>query len=110
MPAIRSFLRRSFLRNVLGATAFLLMAGAASAQTPYPNHPIRLVVGFAPGGPTDIIARILAASMSKSLGQNVVVDNRAGAGGNIGMALVVGANPDRHTLLLTSTAIAVPNN
>ena len=62
---------------------------------------------FAAGGPTDIIARILAQSLSQSLGQSVIVDNRPGGGGNPGMALVARAIPDGHTLLLTSTAIAV---
>jgi tripartite-type tricarboxylate transporter receptor subunit TctC len=66
-----------------------------------------LIVPFAAGGPTDIIARILATTMSKSLGANVIVDNRAGAGGNIGIGMVARANPDGYTLLLTSTAIAV---
>src|SRR5215510_6045392 len=89
-----------------------LVAGLAAlslspARAAYPERPIVLIVPFAAGGPTDIIARILAATMSKSLGANVVVDNRPGAGGNIGMALVARANPDGYTLLLTSTAIAV---
>lgn len=89
-----------------------LVAGLAAlsltpARAAWPERPIVLIVPFAAGGPTDIIARILAATMSKSLGQNVVVDNRAGAGGNIGMGLVARANPDGYTLLLTSTAIAV---
>jgi tripartite-type tricarboxylate transporter receptor subunit TctC len=89
-----------------------LIAGLAAfsitpARAAYPERPIVLIVPFAAGGPTDIIARILAATMSKSLGQNVIVDNRPGAGGNIGMAMVARANPDGYTLLLTSTAIAV---
>jgi tripartite-type tricarboxylate transporter receptor subunit TctC len=88
---------------IAGLAAFSI----APARAAYPERPIVLIVPFAAGGPTDIIARILAATMSKSLGQNVIVDNRQGAGGNIGMALVARANPDGYTLLLTSTAIAV---
>jgi tripartite-type tricarboxylate transporter receptor subunit TctC len=92
-------------------SAALLAAAAAfapaSAQTNYPTRPVTLIVPFPAGGPTDIIARILAQSLSQSLGQSVVVDNRPGGGGNPGIALVARTNPDGHTLLLTSTAIAV---
>lgn len=78
-----------------------------SARAAYPERPITLIVPFAPGGPTDIIARILSITFSQSLGQQVVVDNRAGAAGNIGMGQAARAAPDGYTLLLTSTAIAV---
>jgi tripartite-type tricarboxylate transporter receptor subunit TctC len=84
-----------------------LAATAAPAQTKFPNRTITLIVPFAAGGPTDIIARIISQSLSQSLGQSVIVDNRAGGGGNLGIAMVARANPDGHTLLLTSTAIAV---
>jgi tripartite-type tricarboxylate transporter receptor subunit TctC len=73
----------------------------------YPDRPVTVVVPFAPGGPTDIVARILSLALSQSLGQQVVVDNRGGAAGNIGMGQVARATPDGHTLLLASTAIAV---
>ena len=84
----------------------LALAGLLPAQA-YPERPITLIVPFAPGGPTDIIARILAVSLSQSLGQQVIVDNRPGAAGNIGMGVAARVKPDGYTLLLTSTAIAV---
>ena len=77
------------------------------AVAAYPDRPITLIVPFPPGGPADIIARILALSLSQSLGQQVIVDNRAGAAGNIGMGQAARAAPDGYTLLCTSTAIAV---
>ena len=95
---------RTFAAIVIAGMAAL---SAASAQTNYPTRTVTLIVPFAAGGPTDIIARILAQSLSQSLGQSVIVDNRPGGGGNPGMALVARATPDGHTLLLTSTAIAV---
>ena len=92
-------------RIVLAAT--LACGSVVSAQAAYPERPITLIVPFAPGGPSDIIARILATALSQTLGQNVIVDNRGGAAGNIGMGQAARATPDGYTLLLTSTAIAV---
>jgi tripartite-type tricarboxylate transporter receptor subunit TctC len=99
-------------KNIVTAllTAALVAAlspAAAWAQQAYPSRTITLVVPFPAGGPTDIIARIVATSLQQALGQNVIVDNRAGGGGNIGIAYVGRANPDGYTLLFTSTAIAV---
>lgn len=100
-------LRRSVLAVILLAAAAVFTLGTAAAQTNYPARTITLIVPFAAGGPTDIIARIISQALSQSLGQSVIVDNRPGGGGNLGIAMVARANPDGHTLLLTSTAIAV---
>jgi tripartite-type tricarboxylate transporter receptor subunit TctC len=93
---------------LLGASAALacLQAGVANAAA-YPDRTITLIVPFAPGGPTDIIARILSESLSTSLKQSVIVDNRGGAAGNLGMGVAARAKPDGYTLLLASTAIVV---
>jgi tripartite-type tricarboxylate transporter receptor subunit TctC len=101
--------RRAFMRSGLltAAAASGLCFGPKPARAAYPERPITLIVPFAPGGPTDIVARILSTAFQASLGQSVVVENRAGAAGNIGMTLAARAAPDGYTLLLASTAIAV---
>ena len=83
------------------AFASLLLSHAAIAQT-YPVKPVRLIVPFAPGGNTDIIARFYAPKFSEFLGQQVVVDNRAGAGGTVGSEIVAKAPPDGYTILMVS--------
>jgi tripartite-type tricarboxylate transporter receptor subunit TctC len=108
--------RRCETGQCMGRTAkrmlVALVVAAASVissgvQAAYPERPITFIVPFPAGGPTDIIARVLATALSQTIGQNVIVDNRGGAAGNIGMGIAARATPDGYTFLLTSTAIAV---
>jgi len=78
----------------------MLAAIPVYAQSDYPNRPLRLVVPFAPGGNSDFAGRIIAPKMSQELGQQMIIDNRAGAGGNVGAQVAARANPDGYTLLL----------
>ena len=82
---------------VVGSTAMTVMT-AQAADAAFPTHPIKIIVGYAPGGTTDIIARLIAPRMADRLGHAVVVENRPGAGGNLGAELVARAAPDGHTL------------
>jgi tripartite-type tricarboxylate transporter receptor subunit TctC len=97
--------RRTFLNLAAGAVAFPLAARVAQAET-YPARPVRLVVGYAPGGVTDIAARVMGGWLSERLGQQFVVENRPGASSNIATGMVVRAAPDGYTLLLASTSNA----
>ena len=92
---------------LLLATAFAAMPAALEAQQKFPTKPIRLVVPFSPGGGTDSLARIISQKMGESWGQSMVIENRTGAGGTIGTALVAKATPDGHTLLISSSAFAI---
>ena len=86
-----------------------LLAGAGALAQGFPAKPVHIVVPFPPGGGTDVVARTVAPAMSETLGQPVVVENRAGAGGNIGTDAVAKAPPDGHTLLVASAATAINN-
>jgi len=92
-------------RTLLGALAApMLLPAAAGAQDAWPSRPVTLVVPWAPGGSNDVVARLVAPHLSERLGQSVVVENRAGGGGSIGMGLVTRARPDGHTLLVSSAS------
>jgi tripartite-type tricarboxylate transporter receptor subunit TctC len=86
------------------AAAVMLAPMAARAQADYPNKPVKLIIGFAPGGSTDIIGRLIAQKLGERLGQTVVVENRAGAGGTIGADLTAKSAPDGYTLTLGTTS------
>jgi len=103
--ARRRFLSR-FLFLVAGAAAVAPASPTARGQT-YPARPVRLIVGFTPGGPTDILARLMGQWLSERLGQPFVVENRPGAGSNIGTEAVASSAPDGYTLLLISTSAAI---
>ena len=95
------FFRRPFDRRTwLAASAALLAATSVHAQGAWPDKPVRLVVPFAPGGTTDMLARALAPELSKAFGQQFIVENKPGAGGNIGAAEVAHSAPDGYTILM----------
>jgi tripartite-type tricarboxylate transporter receptor subunit TctC len=98
--------RRQFLRLAAGAAALPAASRIARAQA-YPSRPARIVVPFAPGGSTDIIARLIGQWLSERLGQQFVIENRPGAGSNIGTEVVVNAPPDGYTLLLVGASSAI---
>jgi tripartite-type tricarboxylate transporter receptor subunit TctC len=94
--------KRYLLRIVV--LACIALAGNAAAQDAYPTRPITLVVPFPAGGSTDLVARVIAEKMTVELGQQIVIDNRGGAGGNIGSAAVAKADPDGYTILMGTVA------
>ena len=98
--------RRHFLQLAAGAALLPAMPRLARAQA-YPSRPVRWIVGFAAGGPQDIVARLLAQSLSERLGQQFVIENRAGAGGNIGTEAVVRAPADGYTMLMIGPSATI---
>ena len=99
----------SILKRLLGGVAALAFCVAAQAADAYPQKPITLIVPWAAGGSTDILARVLSEHLTRSLGQPVIVDNKPGASGNIGSAMVARAKPDGYTLLVGSMSTHAMN-
>src|SRR5215472_17519904 len=97
--------RRGLLQRAAATVAVPFLPEVARAQI-YPTRPVRIVVGYPAGGVSDILARLVAQRLSERLGQPFVVENRPGAGGNIGTEFVVRASPDGYTLLLIGVANA----
>jgi tripartite-type tricarboxylate transporter receptor subunit TctC len=95
-----------FIARVAAGFSALFLSSLALAQA-YPDHAVKIIVPFASGGPTDAMARVLAQKLTENLGQSFVVENRAGAGGNIGMSLGAKAAPDGYTLTMVSSSFVV---
>ncbi|NBS46541.1 MAG: tripartite tricarboxylate transporter substrate binding protein [Betaproteobacteria bacterium] len=101
----RAWLGAAAAVSTLGSLA--LCSPAAHAQASYPDKPIRMVIAFPPGGPTDLVARVLAQKLAEQMGQSVVVDNKPGANGNIAAELVAKAPADGYTLFYNTSAVAL---
>src|SRR3981189_3631648 len=97
---------KSALAKLLVATLLTTFAAVAAAQS-YPSKPVRVIVGCAAGGPTDVIARVMAQDMSASLGQGFIVENRPGANAIIATEFVARAAPDGYTVLFSSLSLLV---
>jgi tripartite-type tricarboxylate transporter receptor subunit TctC len=105
MPSRREVLRTGGL--LIGTAATCSLGAARAKAAGYPERPVKIIVPFAPAGPTDIMARILVAHLGEAIGGTVIVENKPGAGGNIGIGGVAHAEPDGYTLLITSSAYVV---
>jgi tripartite-type tricarboxylate transporter receptor subunit TctC len=101
---------RALRAAAVAALVTTLCAAPGFAQAPYPSKPVHMVLGFAAGGPTDIIARVIGAKMSETLGQQVVIENRGGAGGNLATEAVARSEPDGYTLNMSLLSSAVNEN
>jgi tripartite-type tricarboxylate transporter receptor subunit TctC len=99
--------RRRLIKAALAGLAAPAVLRIGTAFAAYPDRPIRIVVANTPGGPSDIIARIMAAAMQEAMGGSVIVENKGGGGGNIGMGYVARADADGYTILLSTSAFAV---
>ena len=95
------------IRGLAIACALSGLAGAAPVQTAYPDKPIKLVLAFPPGGPTDLVARVLAQKLGEQMGQTVIVENKPGANGNIAAELVAKSLPDGYTVFYNTSAVAL---
>jgi len=98
------------IARILSCSAALLLGGVANAQAQvpgYPDRPVRIIVPFAPAGPVDVVARIIAQKLTEALGKQFFVENQAGAGGNLGMGNAARAAPDGHTILFVSSSYVV---
>ena len=111
---MKTFFIRPISRRLASTAVLVALAGAvtfsstaALAQTSFPSKSITMIVPFPPGGPTDLVARVIAQKMSESIGQSVVVDNRGGANGNLGAMLAVRAAADGYTLLYNTSSITL---
>jgi len=99
-------MKRHACMRLIAAAAAIVLGSAAHAQSGFPNKPVRLIISFTPGSATDIVGRIVAQKLSETWGQPVLAENRPGAGGSIGSAVVVQSPPDGYTLLANSSAHA----
>jgi tripartite-type tricarboxylate transporter receptor subunit TctC len=104
-PSRREILKTGGL--LIGAAAASSLGPAGAKAAGYPERPVKIIVPFAPAGPTDIMARILVAHLADAIGGTLIVENKPGAGGNIGIGAAAHAEPDGHTLLITSSAYVV---
>lgn len=98
---------KPLLRSIAALACAALAFGIATARAQYPEKPITMVVPFPPGGPTDLVARVLAQTLSEQMGQRIIVDNRAGANGNIGNGIVAKAPGDGYTILYNTSSVAL---
>jgi tripartite-type tricarboxylate transporter receptor subunit TctC len=110
LPGIASFREMPPMKHVVSRIVFFALFALASlvaAAQPWPSRPVKIIVPFAAGGATDVVARLLAQKLTEEWGRSVVVENRAGAGGNIGGDAVAKSPPDGYTLLMASGAIVI---